>query len=109
MFVTHVDVDDVAAATCGLLGTPGAAGRCVQTHNTTHHKTAWLLLVWSVHQAERQQEQQLDKCVQVAHATYLMLLFVQHAQVVWVVLHARCAHTHSVCVFRVLCVSVGTC
>lgn len=27
MFVTHVDVDDVAAATCGLLGTPGAAGR----------------------------------------------------------------------------------
>lgn len=27
VYVSHVDLDDVAAATCGLLATPGAAGR----------------------------------------------------------------------------------
>lgn len=27
MYVSHVDLDDVAAAICGLLATPGAAGR----------------------------------------------------------------------------------
>lgn len=29
IFISHVDVDDVAAAMCGLLATPGATGRCV--------------------------------------------------------------------------------
>lgn len=33
LYVSHVDVDDVAAATCGLLATPGANGR----YDTVHH------------------------------------------------------------------------
>jgi hypothetical protein len=28
MYVSHVDLDDVAAGICGLLATPGASGRC---------------------------------------------------------------------------------